>query len=244
MILTYYLYTGNIHSKCLTSTVVNKVQSNSYTCFDGNRRIATGTLPSVAPVVKRAIEGGAAGPVLIFDDATGRSIDINIRGSDEEVVARLANATAPDERAKSVRSGRSPPATCEPVITEAHVEEPRGRGRPKLGVVPREVTLLPRHWEWLATQPGGASVALRKLVEEARRTHADKDRTRMAQERAYHFMSAMAGDLPGFEKAIRALFAKDRPKFSDIIAAWPGDVRGHATWLAFGDDVQHPLSND
>ncbi len=76
--------------------------------------------------------------------------------------------------------------------------EPRGRGRPKLGVVAREVTLLPRHWDWLNAQPGGASVALRKLVEQARRANGDADRARAAREAAYHFMSAMAGDLPAF----------------------------------------------
>lgn len=106
----------------------------------------------------------------------------------------------------------------------------RGRGRPKLGVVAREVTLLPRHWEWLAAQPGGASVALRKLVEEARRSQSG--RARQAQERAYHFMNAMAGDLPGFEEATRALFAGDREGFAERIAGWPTDVREHAAWLA------------
>jgi hypothetical protein len=113
--------------------------------------------------------------------------------------------------------------------------EPRGRGRPKLGVVAREVTLLPRHWDWLATQPGGASVALRKLVEEARRTGGDRDRSRAARDAAYHFMSAMAGNLPGFEEASRALFADDRRRFAGLIAGWPDDVRDHAVKLAFGD---------
>ncbi|MGK4708801.1 DUF2239 family protein, partial [Pseudomonas aeruginosa] len=100
----------------------------------------------------------------------------------------------------------------------------------KLGVVAREVTLLPRHWEWLAAQPGGASVALRKLVEEARRSQSG--RARQAQERAYHFMNAMAGDLPGFEEATRALFAGDPEGFAERIAGWPTDVREHAAWLA------------
>jgi uncharacterized protein len=113
--------------------------------------------------------------------------------------------------------------------------EPRGRGRPRLGVVAREVTLLPRHWDWLGHQPGGASVALRKLVEEARRTSGDHDRIRAAQEAAYHFMSAIAGNLPGFEEAARALFAYDRRRFCDLIAAWPDDVRDHAIKLAFAD---------
>ena len=105
-------------------------------------------------------------------------------------------------------------------------------GRPKLGVVPREVTLLPRHWDWLATQPGGASVALRKLVESARRGNGDGDRRRAGQEATYRFMHAIAGDQPGFEAAARALFAGDLGKLEDAIADWPHDIREHATMLA------------
>lgn len=172
-----------------------------YTAFDGHRRIASGPLRAVASIVKRAIESGAAGPVLIFDDSTGRQTDIDVTGSSS---------------------------------TEA-VGAPRSRGRPKLGVVAREITLLPRHWDWLATQPGGASVALRKLVDEARRTHAEADRRRQTQERAYHFMSAIAGDMPGFEEAARALFAADEERFRKRVAAWPDDVRDHAIALAFGE---------
>jgi hypothetical protein len=202
--------------------------SNFYTSFDGYRRIVSGSLQTNALAVKRAIESGAAGPVLIFDNATGRSIDVDTRGSDEEVAARLEPFSQP---------------ASAPADSEAPAEEPRGRGRPKLGVIAREVTLLPRHWEWLSAQPGGASVALRKLVEEARRTNGEKDRTRKAQERAYHFMSAIAGDLPAFEEATRALFANDRLKFGEQIATWPSDVRDHAIRLAFGDDVQAPPDN-
>lgn len=113
--------------------------------------------------------------------------------------------------------------------------EPRGRGRPKLGVVAKEVTLLPRHWDWLNVQPGGASVALRKLVEEARRTSGDRDRIRGAQEAAYRFLSAVAGNLPGFEEATRALFAYDRRRFTELVAGWPEDVRDYAIQLAFAD---------
>ena len=108
----------------------------------------------------------------------------------------------------------------------------RGRGRPRLGVVAREVTLLPRHWDWLATQPGGASVALRRLVEDARKTYAERDRVRLAREAAYRFMSALAGNLPGFEEASRALFAGDRSKFEAESATWPADLRTHALALA------------
>lgn len=204
------------------------LQSPSYTSFDGARRLAAGPLSTVAVAVKHAVERGASGPVLIFDDRTGRSLDIDMRGSDDDMLARLAAST-------SAGDGNAPP------VEEAEVETAapsRGRGRPKLGVVSREVTLLPRHWEWLATQPGGASVALRKLVDEARRARGDRDRERQAQERAYHFMSAMAGNLPGFEEATRALFAGETTQFYARIATWPEDIRDHAIKLASTDDLR------
>ena len=108
-------------------------------------------------------------------------------------------------------------------------------------MIGREVTLLPRHWEWLNSQPGGASVTLRKLVEEARRTLAGKERRRRAQDSAYRFMTAMAGDLPGYEEACRALFAADSARFASEVVAWPQDVREHARMLAedaFGPDAR------
>src|SRR5258708_35685126 len=185
------------------------------TAFNGFQRLAAGPLADIAMVVKTALEGGARGPVLIYDDSTGHVIEVDTRGSGEEMVARLSKGV--------MTLGEIPP------------DEPRGRGRPKLGVIAREVTLLPRHWDWLSTQPGGASVVLRKLVEEARRTRGDADRRRAAQEAAYYFMSAIAGDLPGFEEAARALFAYDRRGFGDLVAGWPEDVRDHAIKLAFAD---------
>lgn len=109
---------------------------------------------------------------------------------------------------------------------------PRGRGRPKLGVLAREVTLLPRHWDWLAAQPGGASVALRKLVDAARATNVTKDRIRAAQGAAHRFMTAMAGNAPGYEDALRALYAGDAGEFDRVTASWPKDVRGYALTLA------------
>lgn len=199
-----------------------------FTSFDGHRHLASGTLPTVALAGKWAAARGAAGPIVMFDNRTGRSIDVDTRGSDEEVRARLA----------------AQPGACAPIVEERALldsgaaDAPRGRGRPKLGVVAREVTLLPRHWEWLGHQPGGASVALRKLVDEARRTHAQRDARRAAHERAYHFMSAMAGDLAGFEEATRALFADEASSFDMLIANWPADVRRHVQWLAFGNPAQ------
>lgn len=146
----------------------------------------------------------------MFDDATGCQMDLDIRGTPEQISARYARPA-------------EPPAG------------PRGRGRPKLGVIAREVTLLPRHWDWLGQQPGGASVALRKLVDQARKTSGDRDRVRAAQEAAYRFMSAAGGSLSGFEEASRALFAYDRRRFSELIANWPEDVRDYAVRLAFAD---------
>lgn len=196
--------------------------SPTWTTFDGHRRIAHGPLANAALAFKHAQANGSHAPVLIFDDQTGRSIDIDTRGTDDEVRQRFAvdeSEVAPlpeDETAQTA---------------------PKGRGRPKLGVVAREVTLLPRHWEWLATQPGGASVILRKLVDEARHKHAGREIARRTQERAYHFMSAMAGDLPGFEEASRALFANDAEGFAQRIAGWPVDVREHLSWLASGEGL-------
>jgi hypothetical protein len=197
---------------------MNDVLTSSYTAFEGHSRIAAGPLADVALAAKRALTRPATKPVLIYSDATGRPVDIDPTVSDEELLARLP------------MSGAAAAIQYAPSTTE-----PRGRGRPKLGVVPREVTLLPRHWDWLNTQPGGASVALRKLVEEARRTSGHKDRRRTAQEAAYHFMSAMAGDLPGFEEATRALFADEDRRFAEIVADWPTDVRDYAVMLAFAD---------
>ncbi|WP_165405602.1 DUF2239 family protein [Bradyrhizobium genosp. SA-3] len=189
----------------------------TFTAFIGQRRLASGAAGDVALAVKRASPQPDQ-PIIIFDDGTGRSIDFDLRGEDHEVLARLAKF--------------APPPSTE--VTESP-GEPRGRGRPKLGVVAREVTLLPRHWEWLNAQAGGASVALRKLVDEARRASGDKDRERQARDAAYHFMSTMAGNLPQFEEASRALFADDRRRFTGLIADWPTDIRDHIVKLAYSD---------
>jgi hypothetical protein len=156
----------------------------------------------------KALKGKAQGEVIVFDDSTGSQIDLDHRGRATEI------ADAPADLAAA---------------------EPRGRGRPRLGVIAKEVTLLPRHWDWLNAQPGGASVALRKLVDEARKTSGDRDRVRAAQEAAYRFISAIAGNLPGFEEATRALFAYDRRSFTQRVANWPEDVRDYAVRLAFAD---------
>jgi hypothetical protein len=193
-----------------------------FTAFMGDQRLVSGPLAEVALAVLKASKSPATEPIVIFDDANGRPIDLDLRGTERDIVARL------------------PQPASNPETAADDLPEPRGRGRPKLGVIAREVTLLPRHWEWLGTQPGGASVALRKLVEEARRASGDRDRSRAARDAAYHFMSVMAGNLPGFEEASRALFADDRRRFVELIAGWPGDIRDHIVKLAFSDRAEPP----
>ncbi len=213
-ILTSLIYPGIKSANVVNLAMIPMQQI--FTAFQGPRRLVSGPAGEVALVVKR-IAPRPDEAIIVFSDATGRSIDFDLRGGDREVLARLAKQIPP------------------PVEEAAPSTEPRGRGRPKLGVVAREVTLLPRHWEWLNAQPGGASVALRKLVEEARRASGDKDRERQARDAAYHFMSTMAGNLAQFEEASRALFADDRRRFAGLIADWPADIRDHIVKLAYSD---------
>jgi hypothetical protein len=190
--------------------------------FDGDRRIARGDLQTVAQKAKAHIDRRESAQVLVFDVETSRVVEIDFRGTGADVVQRL-----------------SAPTHTQPEATPQQTSSQRGPGRPKLGVVAREITLLPRHWDWLSQQPGGASVALRKLVDDARKTGSNKDRVRQAQEVAYRFMSAMAGNYPHYEDALRALYANDAPRFETMITQWPADVREHTLRLAgsaFGID--------
>lgn len=184
--------------------------------FEGSRRIAAGELHQVALKTKEVLDRGSPDQVLIFDESTSEPIEVDFRGTAQEVFERLTTPGA--------RTPADPPSAA-PTVQ-------RGPGRPRLGVVAREVTLLPRHWEWLFSQPGGASVALRKLVDEARRMRVDGDRKRQVQEAAYRFISAMAGNEPHFEEATRAMFAGNFERFTDLTEAWPADVRDHARNLA------------
>lgn len=186
-------------------------RSTPATAFLGQRILLSSSLEAVALRVKEALADSPDVPILVFNDSDGRVIDLDLRGSDADIVARL-----PADSEREAESSSEAP----------------GPGRPKLGVVAREVTLLPRHWEWLSAQPGGASVALRKLVEEARRQGSEADRRRQSQEAAYRFISAMAGNEAGFEEAARALFAGKQEDFSAAQASWPEDIRRHAQLLA------------
>lgn len=198
-----------------------------WSAFEGYRLLADGAPMQVAAAVKRRMLAGPDAPVLVFDRSTGQQLDLDLRGTVDDV----------ERWTERVISHVPTPMPRAPEEAER-----RGPGRKKLGVVSREITLLPRHWEWLGTQPGGASATLRKLVDEARTRYADRDRIRAAQERTYRFVSAIGGNLAGFEEATRALFAGDAERFMSCLSGWPSDIRAVATDLsagAFGEAPAH-----
>ncbi|MDT8427636.1 MAG: DUF2239 family protein [Pseudomonadales bacterium] len=186
-----------------------------YIAFAGELRLASGPLHTIAIKTKQWLDTHPESTVLVFDSEDSNLIELDLRGSVEEVVARLPPMTQSDagnpERANSHR---------------------RSAGRPKLGVTAREVTLLPRHWDWLKAQPGGASTTLRKLVEKAIHDNPESERIRKSKENCYRFIQAIAGNEPGFEEATRALFAGREPDFIEHTGGWPVDISHHALVLA------------
>jgi len=188
--------------------------AHAFTAFEGFRRLASGSLETVSVTAAEAVTRGNEA-VLVFDDRTGRQVDLDLRGSSDEIRAwargQAARLSGPDEIAHPSR---------------------RGRGRPRLGVVGKEVTLLPRHWAWLDVQPGGASATLRRLVEQARKDSPDRDRTRDARDATYRFLAAIAGNLPGYEEALRALYRGDPGGFRAAMEPWPRDIVDQAAKLA------------
>jgi uncharacterized protein len=193
--------------------------SRPTTAFADQSLLARGPLRAMARVLHEQAAGGDQRALVLIDDATGGPIDLELQGTREEMELRLvARARADAFRAEADHA-------------------PRVRGRPRMGVVPREVTLLPRHWEWLAAQRGGASAALRRLVDDARRADDGRATSRAAaQQAAFTFMGDMAGDAPGYEEAIRSLFAGDLDRMEAQMQQWPSDVRDHALRLARGAD--------
>jgi hypothetical protein len=181
----------------------------TYTAFAGEHLVASGPVTDVVCQAKDWLDQGGT-PVLVFDDRTGTQIDFDLRGSHDEALARLQD---------------------HPWLQRFQEAKRTGPGRPKLGVVSREVSLLPRHWDWLNGQRGGASVTLRRLVEERMRQSEGPDRARLAHEAASKFMWTMAGNLPDFEEAARAFARREYDRFDGIIAAWPTDIRDHVRRL-------------
>ena len=192
-----------------------------FTAFAGSRRVASDELSEVALKLKELYDSGETEPLLVFDDETGSQIDLYLGGTVDELMKSVAvlygEKDARHEEVGAAPSGLTPTR--------------RGPGRPKLGVVAREVTLLPRHWEWLNRQPGGASATLRRLVERARKESGAADRARQAQEAAYRFMTTMAGNEPGYEEALRAFYRQDYDLFDELSRTWPQDVRDYARML-------------
>lgn len=170
----------------------------TFTAFLETTLLASGPLDAILPPVKAQFDRDPGTLILIFEDQTGRQVDFDLGGSLAEVLARAMP--------ECLRSGP---------------------GRPRLGVVPREVSLLPRHWEWLEQQPSGASAALRRLVDDARKRDPEEQRARLAIEAAGRFLTAIAGDFAGYEEVDRALYRRNRQRFEELVREWPPDIRTH-----------------
>lgn len=192
----------------LQGSVVN----SSYVFFLGSNRIQRGSLESVVSEAKGAQERGSIERIAIYDEATGKPFDVDFSGSLSQVLERLEARNA-----WGVAPRRS------------------GRGRPKLGVVSKEVSLLPRHWDWLKRQPKSASAVLRSLIDQARRSE-DPNSWESRIEKTYSFCQDLAGDLPGFEEASRKLFAQDRVGFREAISSWPPDIQDQLEFFLGGKE--------
>lgn len=197
-----------------------------YSAFSDGQLVARGSYTDLARALADHLAAQGLQPpnvrLLVFDDATGAPVD---------------TPPTPEQADRLAARGLLVPGARRPEAPVKQNEETAPRptpGRPRLGVVAREVTLLPRHWDWLAVQPGGASAALRRLVDRARSQAESADKRRAAGERSYKFMSAIAGDRPEFEEAARALFAGDAVRFAGLIATWPPDVRTYLMELSDG----------
>lgn len=188
---------------------MEQTQTQSYSAFEGVNLLSQGSLEEVVLTVKRRLKSKSDASILVFSDLTGKQMDFDLRGTEKEVVQRLKVYLVPDAEKSQA-----------------------GPGRPKLGVVAREISLLPRHWEWLSTQSGGASAVLRRLVETEMKGSTQKERIKQTQESTYKFLSSIAGNLGHYEEVIRALYAKDFKEFKDSMSGWPIDIKQHAISLS------------
>lgn len=189
---------------------------DTYLAFTDDRCIARGRLLEVALAMRRMLDAGATTSVVVLHARTAYVVDLDLRGSDDDIARRLAGAETAANR----------PGLAEPCQARAP-----GPGRPRLGVISREVSLLPRHWDWLATQRGGASAALRRLVDEARQKSGTRDSHRAAQEAIDRYLRVLAGDRGNYEEALRAFYAGRDEDLFRFAAAWPADIRAHLETL-------------
>ncbi len=176
------------------------MSSASYVAFVGARSVAAGHLADVFPILQQRQLKNPSELLLLFEVETGRQVELNLQRSLAELLER-----------------------------EEGTKTTSGPGRPRLGVVSREVSLLPRHWAWLEEQPNGISAALRRLVEQGIRTEPGKQRAQRMRAALSRILGAIAGDRPNFEEACRALYAGDMARFEALVARWPHDIKAYAT---------------
>lgn len=216
---------------------MNMLRNRYCAAFADKRLVASGDIADVARTTKGFIDNDPSLSILIFDDDS-ELVEIDFRGTQESVVERIREAqqklrSEERQQGDQMREGNLSHLEAGNAKSEVKSDEAKaGPGRPKLGVVSKEVTLLPRHWEWLATQSGGASVTIRKLVDAARKQDEVPNREKRSREITYKFMSAMAGNEVNFEEASRALFAGDAKRFEELISVWPADLREHIRHLS------------
>lgn len=179
----------------------NGTDGKEYVVFQGTRLIARGNMLETALAVYNAYKDKTSAPVVALDSVTSELAEPDLRGGEDGIRARYG--------------------------VEADLHETKTRGRPKLGVTAREVTLLPRHWEWLESNHSGASAKLRELVETAMRASAGKDRQSHAVESLERFTNALAGDLPNAEEVSRAFYKGRMKDVIKLTADWPSDLLEH-----------------
>jgi hypothetical protein len=208
------------------SSKIGDYLTSHYIAFCGYTCIARAEIWGVVSAVKQASDGDSKDRLVVYDDQSSEVIELDLRGSADDVLARLASHPILAQRPEM----ETPPPELTP-DGQRDGKKQSGPGRPKLGVVSREVSLLPRHWDWLSRQSGGASAALRRLVDEARKSNLEKDRLSEAQQAVHRFLWDMAGNLPSFEEVTRAFYAGDFEKVRLLIQDWPPDVRVHTKRL-------------
>lgn len=134
--------------------------------------------------------------VLVFNDQTGQQIDLDLSGSEDDLKQRYTE-----------------------------VEYVKKVGRPKLGVISREITLQQKHWNWLDQQSSSASAVIRKLIDKELNDPSSESNIMLAKQAIDHFMLAMLGNMPNYEEATRALYQGNKSHFLALIHNYPKDLK-------------------